>query len=44
MDVKQSSVGYLNGRLLWIDFDGSWNECRRCNQPSVPWAGLREDV
>lgn len=26
-DRKRSNVGVLNGRLVWIDYDTSWNGC-----------------
>ena len=27
-DRKASNVGWLKGRLVWIDYDMSWNDCR----------------
>lgn len=27
-DKKPENVGLLNGQLVWIDFDCSWNDCR----------------
>jgi len=27
-DRKPSNVGWLKGRLVWIDYDMSWNDCR----------------
>lgn len=36
VDPKPHNVGMLNGRLVWIDYDMSWNDCRRCNGQSVP--------
>lgn len=35
-DRKPHNVGLLNGRLVWIDYEQSWNDCRRCNGPCVP--------
>lgn len=26
-DKKPENLGRLNGRLVWIDFDNSWNDC-----------------
>lgn len=35
VDPKSSNVGLLDGRLVWIDYDMSWNDCRRCGGQSV---------
>lgn len=35
-DRKPHNVGRLNGCLVWIDYDNSWNDCRRCNGQCVP--------
>lgn len=32
-DRKNENVGRLHGRLVWIDYDGSWNGC-----PHSRWA------
>lgn len=26
-DRKAANIGLLNGRLVWLDYDGSWNGC-----------------
>ena len=31
-DRKPRNVGWLNGRLVWIDYDMSWNDCRSCGR------------
>jgi hypothetical protein len=36
VDPKPSNVGRLAGSLVWIDYDMSWNDCRKCNGQSVP--------
>lgn len=30
MDKKANNVGLLAGRLVWVDYDMSWNDCRVC--------------
>lgn len=37
-DPNPSNVGWLNGRLVWTDYDGSWNDCHRncCEDRSWP--------
>lgn len=29
-DRKPQNVGLLNGKLVWIDYDMSWNDCPPC--------------
>jgi hypothetical protein len=29
-DVKPWNFGYLNGKLVWLDYDMNWNDCKRC--------------
>jgi hypothetical protein len=29
-DRKAANVGVLDGALVWVDYDTSWNDCRRC--------------
>ena len=36
VDPKPHNVGLLNDRLVWIDYDMSFNDCRRCNSECVP--------
>lgn len=36
VDPKPSNVGLLDGHLVWIDYDMSWNDCRKCNGQCVP--------
>lgn len=40
-DAKISNVGLLDGRLVWIDYDNSWND----HPPTCPeqrsWTGFR---
>lgn len=31
-DQKPGNVGYLNGLLVWIDYDQSWNDCLACRR------------
>lgn len=33
-DHKASNLGHLNGRVVWIDYDTSWNSCphSRCRE------------
>lgn len=26
-DKKEANVGWLHGKLVWLDYDGSWNGC-----------------
>ena len=28
VDKKRQNVGWLAGRLVWVDYDMSWNDCR----------------
>lgn len=32
-DRKADNVGYLNGRLVWIDYDVNWNDCPHGHPP-----------
>lgn len=32
VDRKRQNVGWLAGRLVWIDYDMSWNDCRVCGR------------
>lgn len=31
-DRKPNNIGLLNGKLVWVDYDMSWNDCRRCDK------------
>lgn len=31
-DKKRDNVGMLDGRLVWIDYDSSWNRCPHTNE------------
>jgi hypothetical protein len=31
-DRKPDNLGYLHGRLVWVDYDMSWNDCAACRR------------
>ena len=32
VDKKPPNVGILNGRMVWVDYDMSWNDCITCHR------------
>lgn len=37
-DHKPQNIGLLNGKLVWIDYDSSWNGC-----PHTAWNYMEDD-
>ena len=40
VDRKPQNVGWLGGRLVWVDYDMSWNDCRICSTSRTVRASL----
>lgn len=32
IDRKPNNLGRLDGRLVWVDYDMSWNDCLPCRR------------
>jgi hypothetical protein len=35
-DRKADNIGLLDGRVVWLDYDGSWNGCPHTRE-AYPW-------
>jgi hypothetical protein len=43
-DKKQANVGYLDGRLVFLDYDQEWNDRPPCNHTDGKAAAFRKGV